>query len=71
MLTHTLCVPRAAEAIIDWTLAQAGNEDVRSLSPVVGETNDGLLNNIRRMAVTKAHVLEAIRSAASGPVAEG
>lgn len=71
VLTNTLCVPRAAESIIDWTLAQAGNEDVRSLSPVVGETNDGLLNNIRRMAVTKAHVLEAIRSAASGPVAEG
>lgn len=71
VLTNTLCVPRAAEAIIDWTLGQAGNEDVRSVSSVVGETNDGLLNNIRKMAVTKEHVLEAIRGAASGPVAEG
>lgn len=71
VLTNTLCVPRAADAIIDWTLTQAGNEDVRSVSPVVGETNDGLLNNIRRMAVTKEHVLEAIHSSASGPVAEG
>ena len=71
VLTNTLCVPRAAEAVIDWTLAQAGNEDVRSVSPVVGETNDGLLNNIRRMAVTKEHAWEAIRLAASGPVAEG
>ena len=71
VLTNTLSVPRAAEAIIDWTLAQAGNEDVGSVSPVVGETNDGLLNNIRKMVVTKEHVLEAIGGAASGPVAEG
>jgi D-aminopeptidase len=71
VLTNTLSVPRAAEAIIDWTLSQAGNEDVRSVNPVVGETNDGLLNNIRKMAVTKEHVLHAIKSASSGPVAEG
>jgi len=71
VLTNTLSAPRAAEALIDWTLAQKGNEAVRSVNPVVGETNDGTLNDIRRMAVTKAHVIEAIASAASGPVAEG
>jgi D-aminopeptidase len=71
VLTNTLSVPRAAEALIDWTLAQAGNEEVRSVNPVVGETNDGLLNNIRKMAVTKAHVIDAIQHAATGPVAEG
>ncbi len=71
VLTNTLCVARAAEAIIDWTLAQAGNEEVSSISPVVGETNDGILNNIRRMAVTKEHVSQAIQNAATGPVQEG
>jgi D-aminopeptidase len=71
VLTNTLCVPRAAEAIIDWTLAQAGNADVRSVSPVVGETNDGFLNNIRKMAVTKGHVTEAIQGATTSPVQEG
>ena len=71
VLTNTLAVPRAAEAIIDWTLSQTGNEEVRSVNPVVGETNDGVLNNIRKMAVTKEHVIEAISKASSGPVAEG
>jgi D-aminopeptidase len=71
LLTNTLAVPRAAEATIDWTLAQNGNEEVRSVNPVVGETNDGILNNIRKIAVTKEHVLEAINNASSGPVAEG
>jgi D-aminopeptidase len=71
ILTNTLCVPRAAEALIDWTLAQNGNKEVRSVNPVVGETNDGMLNNIRKMAVTKERVLQAIASATSGPVAEG
>lgn len=71
VLTNTLSVPRAAEAIIDWTLAQAGNEDVRSISPVVGETNDGLLNNIRKMAVTKEHVFQTIQNATTGPIKEG
>jgi D-aminopeptidase len=71
VLTNTLAVPRAAEAIIDWTLAQKGNENVRSVNPVVGETNDGHLNNIRKIAVTKEHVIQVIRSASSGPVAEG
>lgn len=71
VLTNTLAVPRAAEAIIAWTLAQKGNEAVRSVNPVVGETNDGVLNNIRRMAVTKEHVMQAIGNTSSGPVAEG
>ena len=71
ILTNTLSVPRAAESLIDWTLAQNGNENVRSVNPVVGETNDGLLNDIRKMAVRKEHVIEAIAAASSGPVAEG
>ncbi|MEO8357609.1 MAG: P1 family peptidase [Chloroflexota bacterium] len=71
LLTNTLAVPRAAEAIIEWTLAQKGNEEARSVNPVVGETNDGVLNNIRRLAVTKEHVLLAIGIASSGAVTEG
>jgi D-aminopeptidase len=71
ILTNTLSVPRAAEALIEWTLQQTGNEEVRSVNPVVGETNDGYLNNIRKLAVTKEHVLQAIDRAATGPVAEG
>jgi D-aminopeptidase len=71
ILTNTLSVPTAAEAAIDWTLGLPGNERVASVNPVVGETNDGWLNDIRGRHVTKDHVLEAIRSAAGGPVAEG
>ena len=71
VLTNTLAVPRAAEAIIDWTLAQKSNENVWSVNPVVGETNDGVLNNIRKMAITKEHVLQAIEVASSDAVAEG
>src|SRR5215211_4193838 len=71
VLTNTLSIPPAAEAIIAWTLAQKGNEDVRSVNPVVGETNDGVLNNIRKIAVTKEHVMESINKASSSPVAEG
>jgi D-aminopeptidase len=71
ILTNTLSVPRAAEALIDWMLAQVGNEDVRSVNPVVGETNDGLLNNIRKLAVTKEHVIDTIANASSDSVVEG
>lgn len=71
VLTCTLCVPRAADAVLSWLLALPGNEDVRSANPVVGETNDGFLNNIRARPVTEADVLAAIRAAAEGPVAEG
>jgi len=71
ILTSTLSVPTAADAVIDWTLGLAGNERVMSVNPVVGETNDGWLNDIRGRHVTKAHILEAIRTASEGPVAEG
>ncbi len=71
VLTCTLCVPRAADAVLTWLLALPGNEDVRSANPVVGETNDGFLNNIRARPITEADVLSAIRTAAEGPVAEG
>ncbi len=71
VLTNTLAVPRAAEALIDWTLKQQGNEEVRTVNPVVGETNDGYLNNIRKRAITAGMVRKAIEEAAAGPVAEG
>ena len=71
VLTCTLCVPRAADAVLTWLLGLPGNEDVRSANPVVGETNDGYLNNIRARPITEADVLNAIRGAAEGPVAEG
>ena len=71
ILTNTLSVPTAADALLDWTLGQPGNESVRSVNPVVGETNDGYLNDIRGRYVKKEHVLEAIQKAQSGVVAEG
>lgn len=71
ILTNTLSVPTAADALIDWTLGRPGNEKVASVNPVVGETNDGWLNDIRGRHVMKAHILEAIRAASGGPVAEG
>ncbi|NIJ51165.1 DmpA family aminopeptidase [Dyadobacter arcticus] len=71
VLTNTLSVPTAADAIIDWTLGQKGNEDVRSVNPIVGETNDGGLNDIRGRHVRKDHVLNALAQAETGPVAEG
>lgn len=71
ILTNTLSVPVAADALIDYTLSFEGNEEVRSVNPVVGETNDGVLNDIRARHVTKEHVRRAIAEAASGPVAEG
>ncbi|MDX1406577.1 MAG: P1 family peptidase, partial [Saprospiraceae bacterium] len=57
ILTNTLSVPTAADALIDYTLQQPGNETVRSVNPVVGETNDGRLNDIRGRHVNKEHVL--------------
>lgn len=71
ILTNTLSVPTAADAVIDVVLGMKGNEDVRSVNPLVGETNDGYLNDIRGRHVTKEHVKTAIDSAKSGPVAEG
>jgi D-aminopeptidase len=71
ILTNTLSVPTAADAVIDYILSQKGNETVGSVNTVVGETNDGGLNDIRGRHVKKEHVLEAIRKAAAGPVEEG
>ena len=71
LLTNTLNVAEAGAAAVEWTLAQPGNEDVRSVNAVVGETNDGLLNDIRGRHVTIADARRAIDSARSGPVAEG
>lgn len=71
ILTNTLSVPTAAEALIDYILALPGNERVSSVNPVVGETNDGWLNDIRGRHVKKEHVIEAINKAQSGPVEEG
>lgn len=71
VLTNTLAVPRAADAILDWTLAQPGNEAVGSVNMVVGETNDGYLNNIRRRVLTPAMIGQAITTAQPGLVAEG
>lgn len=71
VLTNTLSVWDAAKALVEYTLAQKGNETVRSVNPVAGETNDGFLNDIRGFHVKKEHVLEAIATAKSGPVDEG
>ncbi|MEK6610866.1 MAG: P1 family peptidase, partial [Gemmatimonadota bacterium] len=71
LLTCTLCVPRVADGVLTWLLDLPGNEDVRSINVVVGETNDGQLNAIRRRPVTESHVLQALRSAREGPVEEG
>lgn len=71
ILTNTLAAPRAAEALIEWTLSRPGNGEAKSVNPVVGETNDGILNNIRSIAVTKEAVIRAIETAATGPVQEG
>ena len=69
VLTCTLCVPRAAEGVLDHALAE--NPEARSVNAVVGETNDGTLNDIRSRPVRPEHVLRAIRGATSGPVEEG
>jgi len=71
LLTNTLSVPEAASAIIDWTLAQPANGEVRSVNAVVGETNDGYLNDIRARRVTAEHGRAAIEAAREGPVQEG
>ena len=70
-LTSTLNVPRVADALIDYMLALPGNEQVRSINPLVAETNDGYLNDIRGRHVGRAEVLQAIGNARSGPVEEG
>lgn len=71
ILTNTLSVAEGIAGTVEWTLAQPGNERVVSVNAVVGETNDSRLNDIRRRFVTKQHVIDAIRAAKEGPVAEG
>src|SRR5947208_14378465 len=71
LLTNTLNVPEAAAGIIEWTLKQPGNEDVRSVNAVVGETNDGFLSDIRARRVRPADAVAAIEAAREGPVQEG
>ncbi len=70
-LTNTLSIHTVADGLADYVLALPGNGSVRSVNPVVGETNDGRLNDIRGKHVRPEHVHEAIADAASGPVAEG
>ena len=71
VLTNTLSVGTALEATVRWTLQQPGNENVRSVNALVGETNDGGLNDIRGLHVTRDHVLAAIANAKPGAVEEG
>ena len=71
LLTCTLCVWKAADAMVEWMLARDGMENVRSLNALVGETNDGGLNDIRARPITPAHVVQALESASDGPVEEG
>ncbi len=71
ILTNTLSVPTAADALIDYTLSFEENREVRSVNPVVGETNDGWLNDIQGRHIKAHHVLAAIKNAAAGPVEEG
>ena len=71
LLTCTLCVWQAADAMVDWLLERPGMGGVRSINPVVGETNDGGLNDIRARPLRREHVVRALESADDGPVAEG
>ncbi|HET7460892.1 MAG TPA: P1 family peptidase [Longimicrobium sp.] len=71
LLTCTLCVWKAADAMVAWMLARPGMEEVRSINPVVGETNDGGLNDIRSRPIEPADVVRALESASAGPVEEG
>ena len=71
VLTNTLGVGVAVDAVVRWTLARPGNENVRSVNALVGETNDGGLNDIRGLHVTREHVTAAIAAARDGAVDEG
>ena len=71
LLTNTLSVGAAMDAVVRWTLAQPGNGDVRSVNALVGETNDGTLNDIRGLHVSGVHVQAAITGARTGAVQEG
>lgn len=71
ILTNTLSVSTAIEAVIDYSLTQKGNENVQSVNAIVGETNDGYLNDIRGRHVTRQHVKQTIANAKDGMVQEG
>jgi D-aminopeptidase len=71
LLTNTLQVWDAAAALVEHTLDQDGNAEVRSVNPVVGETNDGWLSEIRKRPLQREHFLRAVRTAAAGPVEQG
>lgn len=71
LLTDTLNVWKAADAMVGWLLAQPDMENVRSINPVVGETNDGFLNDIRARSILPEHVTHALEKASGGAVAEG
>ena len=71
VLTNTLAVPRAADAILDWTLANPANHDVVSVNPLVGETNDSYLNDIRARSLNATTIGQALAQARGGPVDEG
>ena len=71
LLTSTTSVPRVADALISYMLALPGNGDVLSINPVVGETNDGYLSDIRGRHITPDDVFAAVKNAKSGPVEEG
>lgn len=71
VLTNTLSVPTAADAVIDYTFQFQENNDIKSVNPIIGETNDGGLNDIRRRFISKEHVLEALKKAKTGEVEEG
>ena len=71
VLTGTLSTFRAADALVSYMLSLPGNEQLETVNPVVAETNDGFLSDMRRRPVTEEHVLAALRGAAAGPVAEG
>jgi D-aminopeptidase len=71
VLTNTLSVGVAMDAVVRYTLGRPGNEQVRSVNALVGETNDGSLNDIRGFHITQQHVVDAIVNASVGPVVEG
>lgn len=71
VLTNTLSVAKGIEALVTYTLNQKGNENVRSVNALVGETNDGFLNDIRGRHLQTADILQAIQTAKDGPIAEG
>lgn len=71
LLTSTLSVPRVADFLMDYMLALPGNENVQSINPLIAETNDGYLNDIRGRHISRDDVFSAIKGAKGGAVAEG